>query len=40
MDNISKPNQTTMTIVAMYRVTLVVVNLGWVDLYYDVPMSA
>ena len=23
-----------------YRVTLVVVDLGWVDLYFDVPMSA
>ena len=24
----------------IYRVTLVVVDLGWVDLYFDVPMSA
>ena len=23
-----------------YRVTLVVTDLGWVDLYFDVPMSA
>ena len=24
----------------IYRVTLVVADLGWVDLYFDVPMSA
>ena len=40
MDKESRMSFTSCHHCPVYRVTLVVADLGWVDLYFDVPMPA